>query len=336
MRRLGLYLSRLPGFDKAGFDRKELIECVRAADECGYDSFWLPEAWERDAFTTLTELTTQTKHIQLGTGIVNVFSRSPSLLAMSAATLDEISRGRFRLGLGTSGRRVVEDFHGVPFERPLIRLREAVQIIRMLLRGGRVDFEGECFRLSRFKLGFKPVRAEIPIYIASLTQASLRQLGEIGDGWLPTQWPLQRLEDGVNEIRTSATACGRDPVRIDIAPFVNVVVSSDPARARNLARMPIAYYLGGMGEYYRASISRLGFKEEADKIRECWQSGRRKTAIAAVPDAMADALAICGSLESCRARLDELATIGATLPIVPIPGEGSTLEKCKLIEALIK
>jgi F420-dependent oxidoreductase-like protein len=336
MPKLGLYLARLPGFDKARFDRKELVECVRAADECGYDSFWLPEAWERDAFTTLTEIATQTKHIQLGTGIVNVFSRSPSLLAMSAATLDEISRGRFRLGLGTSGRRVIEDFHGVAFEKPLTRLRETVQIIRMLLRGERVDFEGECFRLSRFKLGFKPIRADIPIYIASLTQASLRQLGEIGDGWLPTQWPLQRLGDGALEIRIAATACGRDPSRIEIAPFVNVVVSSDAARARNLARMPIAYYLGGMGDYYRTSASRLGFKEQADQIREFWQSGRRKTSIAAVPDAMVDALAICGPLELCRARLDELAKSGVTIPIVPIPGEGSTQDKCKLIEALIK
>ena len=126
MPKLGLYLARLPGFDKAGFDRKELVECVRAADECGYDSFWLPEAWERDAFTNLTELATQTKRIQLGTGIVNVFSRSPSLLAMSSATLDEISGGRFRLGLGTSGRRAVEEFHGARFERSLTHTARGV------------------------------------------------------------------------------------------------------------------------------------------------------------------------------------------------------------------
>src|SRR5262245_46810678 len=336
MRRLGLYIPRLPGFDKARFDRRELIECLRAADDCGYDSFWMPEAWERDAFSTLAELATQTTRIDLATGIANVFSRSPSLLAMSAATLDEISGGRFRLGIGTSGRRVVEDFHGVAFERSLTRLKEAVQIIRILLRGERVDFDGECFRLSRFKLGFKPMRAEIPIYIAALTRASLRQIGEIGDGWLPTQWPLQRLKDGVSEIRLSATDCGRDQNRIEIAPCVNVVVSPDAARARNLARLPIAYYLGGMGEYYRASASRLGFKEEADSIRDSWQSGRRKTAIAAVSDALVDALAICGPLESCRARLDELPEFGATVPIVPIPSEGSTSDKCKLIEALVR
>src|SRR5215510_4598352 len=123
MRRLGLYLPRLPGFDKRGFDRRELIECVRAADDCGYDSFWMPEAWERDAFATLTELAERTERIGLATGIVNVFSRTPALIAMSAATVDDISGGRFRLGLGTSGARVIEDFHGVRYDKQLTRLK---------------------------------------------------------------------------------------------------------------------------------------------------------------------------------------------------------------------
>src|SRR6185503_1677471 len=166
MRRIGLYLGRLPGFDKGGFDRRELIECVRTADACGYDSFWMPEAWEREAFTTLTELAVQTERIHLGTGIINVFSRSPALIAMSAATLDEISGGRFRLGLGTSGARVIENFHGTSYQKPLTRLKETIQIVRALLSGDSIDFSGECFKLSRFKLGFKPIRSDIPIYVA--------------------------------------------------------------------------------------------------------------------------------------------------------------------------
>src|SRR5712691_2164239 len=165
MRRLGLYLGRLPGFGKAGFDRKELIECVRAAEACGYESFWMPEAWEHDAFTILTELAIRTQRIHLGTGIINVFSRSPALIAMCAATLDEISGGRFRLGLGTSGSQVIQDFHGVTLDKPLTRLKESIHIIRALLAGETVDFSGECFELRRFKLGFKALRADIPIYI---------------------------------------------------------------------------------------------------------------------------------------------------------------------------
>lgn len=335
MRRLGLYLGRLPGFDKAGFDKQELIECVRAADACGYDSFWMPEAWERDAFTLLTELAGQTQRIHLGTGIINVFSRSPALIAMSAATLDEFSGGRFRLGLGTSGARVIEDFHGAAYDKPLTRLKETIHIIRALLAGESIDFSGECFQLRRFKLGFKPVRASIPIYVAALSPKALRQTGEVADGWMPTHWPRARLEEGLAEIRKGAQATGRDFSKIDVAPFLNVVVSSDLARARNQARLPLAYYVGGMGSFYHDSLSRLGFAEEAERVRASWQAGRRKEAMRAVTDEMIDAIAICGPVEACRAGIEEARGAGATLPLVPIPAEGSTLEKCQLIESLI-
>jgi alkanesulfonate monooxygenase SsuD/methylene tetrahydromethanopterin reductase-like flavin-dependent oxidoreductase (luciferase family) len=328
-RRLGLYLGRLPGFDKRGFNRRELIECVRTADACGYDSFWMPEAWERDAFTTLAELATQTERIQLATGIINVFSRSPALIAMSAATVDDISGGRFRLGLGTSGARVIEDFHGVPYEKPLTRLKETVQIVRALLAGDRVDFEGECFKLRRFKLGFKPLRAGIPIYLAALTPRGLRQVGCLADGWLPTLWPRKRLADGIAEIKAGAGLAGREISRIEMAPFINV------ARTNDDARISLAYYVGGMGDYYHGALSRLGFSTAAEAIRQLWQSGRPRDAIRAVTDEMLDAIAICGPLESCRNRLDDMYPLGATLPIVPIPAEGSTLDKCRWIEGLV-
>ena len=335
MRNVGLYLGRLPGFDKRGFDKRELIECVRAADACGYDSFWMPEAWEREAFTILTDLAARTERIHLGTGIINVFSRSPALIAMSAATLDEVSGGRFRLGLGTSGARVVEDFHGVSFNKPLTRLKETIQIIRLLLAGERVDFNGECFELRRFKLGFKPLRSDLPICVAALTPKSLRQVGEIADGWLPTHWPRARLEDGVAVILKGAEGAGLDATRIEVAPFVNVVISDDVVRARNQARLPLAYYVGGMGDYYRASLSRLVFSAEADRVHALWQAGRRKDAMAAITDEMIDSIAICGSLEQCRGRLDEMYALGATLPLIPIPTEGSTADKCRAIESLI-
>jgi alkanesulfonate monooxygenase SsuD/methylene tetrahydromethanopterin reductase-like flavin-dependent oxidoreductase (luciferase family) len=329
-RRLGLYLGRLPGFDKRGFDRRELIECVRAADACGYDSFWMPEAWERDAFSTLTELASRTERIRVATGIINVFSRSPALIAMSAATIDDISGGRFRLGLGTSGARLIEDFHGIQYDKPLTRLKETVQIIRALLAGECVDFEGECFKLRRFKLGFKPLRAAIPIYVAALTPEGLRQVGRLADGWLPTLWPRERLTDGIAEITVGAESVGREMSKIEVAPFINVAASNDAAR------LPLAYYVGGMGDYYHAALSRLGFSTQADAIRQLWQSSRRRDAIRAVSDEMVDTIAICGPLESCGHRLDEMYAWGATLPIVPIPAEGSTADKCRLIERLVE
>jgi F420-dependent oxidoreductase-like protein len=335
-RKLGLYLGRLPGFDKSGFDKRELIECVKTADACGYDSFWMPEAWERDALTILTELAMHTRQIHLATGIVNVFSRTPALLAMSAATLDEISGGRFRLGLGTSGASVIEDFHGVQFNKPLTRLKETIQIIRLLLAGQRTEFNGECFQLRRFKLGFKPLRADIPIYVAALTPKSLRQIGELADGWLPTHWPRTQLQQGIAQIRAACEATTREASKIAIAPFINTIVSNDLPSARKTARLPLAYYIGGMGDFYRDSISRLGFAEEASKIHTLWQAGRRKEAINSVTDAMVDAVAICGSLEDCRLKLDEMHSYGATIPLVPIPSEGTTAEKCRVIESLIQ
>lgn len=335
MPRLGLYLGRLPGFDKSGFNKQELIECVRAAEACGYDSFWLPEAWEREAFTLLTELALRTERIYLGTGIINVFSRSPALIAMSAATLDEISGGRFRLGLGTSGARVIEDFHGLSYQKPLTRLKETVEIIRALLSGDSIDFSGECFKLSRFKLGFKPVRSDIPIYVAGLGPKSLRQIGEIADGWLPTHWPRTRLSEGIAAVRAGAEAAARDVNRIEIAPFVNVVVSDDLAKARNSARLPLAYYIGGMGEYYHAALSRLGFGVEADRVRELWQAGRPKEAIRAVTDEMIDSIAVCGPRDLCQRRLDETIDAGASLVLIPIPKEGSIAEKCRVIQSLV-
>jgi len=334
MRKLGLYLVRLPGFDKAGFDLKELTLCVRVADSCGYDSFWMPESWERESFSVLTHLASSTERIGLATGIINTFSRSPALIAMSAATIDEISGGRFRLGLGTSGARVIEDFHGIEYRKPLTRLKETIQIVRLLLAGERVDFEGECFHLKRFKLGFKPLRASIPIYVAALATKSLRQIGELADGWMPTHWPRALLSEGIAEIHAGAHGVNRDASQIEIAPFINVVVSDDIARACDEARLPIAYYVGGMGDYYHASLARLGFAEEADAVRQLWQSGRPKSAIRAVTDEMVDAISICGSLAYCREKLDEIYQQGATLPVVSMPREGTASDKIRFIESL--
>jgi F420-dependent oxidoreductase-like protein len=296
----------------------------------------MPEAWERDAFTLLTELAVKTERIHLGAGIVNVFSRSPALLAMSAATLDEISGGRFRLGLGTSGKRVVEDFHGIKFDMPLTRLRETIQIIRLLMAGERADFDGQCFQLARFKLGFKPLRADLPIYVAALAPKSLRQLGELADGWLPVHWPREQLAEAIGHIRAGAEAANRNLSHIEIAPMVNLVVSDDLSKARDRARLAVAYYVGGMGDFYSGALARLGFATEVDRVRAAWQAGRRKEALRAVTDEMVDRIAICGSVDRCRARLDELAASGATLPLIALPAEGDTAEKIRILEAFIQ
>src|SRR5215469_1608450 len=190
--------------------REELLTYVRHVDELGYDTIFVPEAWSRDAFTTLGWIAANTRHVRLGPGIVNVFSRTPTLIAQSIATLDEISDGRAVLGLGTSGARVVENWHGIKFESGLRRTRETIEIVRLALSGERVDYEGQIFKLRDFHLGFKPKRNRLPIYVASMGPKNNKLTGEIADGWMPIWLPFNGF----------ATARAEVNATLDVAPCV--------------------------------------------------------------------------------------------------------------------
>jgi alkanesulfonate monooxygenase SsuD/methylene tetrahydromethanopterin reductase-like flavin-dependent oxidoreductase (luciferase family) len=170
---------------------EELVETARLAEELGYHSIWVPEMWGRDAFSILGLIAANTKRIKLSTGIIPVFSRSPAVIAQTAATLDEISGGRMMLGLGTSGPAVIENWHGVPFDKPLQRTREYVEIIKMILGGGRVDYEGEIFSLKGFRLQFQPLRSVIPVLVAAIGPRNVRLAGESADGWIPFLVPVE-------------------------------------------------------------------------------------------------------------------------------------------------
>src|SRR5262249_4414613 len=166
-------------------------------DDLGYDSFWLPEAWGYEVFTLLTEMAGRTKRIKLGTGIVNVFSRSPGLIAMSAATLDEISEGRFVLGIGTSGKRVIEGFHAHEYKKPLPQVRDVIRVVRTLVSGGKLHESGaELNEYRPFTLAMQPPRRHIPIWVAALKRKAIESIGELADGWIPTFWPYDRIADG--------------------------------------------------------------------------------------------------------------------------------------------
>ena len=174
-------------------DMDSAIENAKIADDAGVDALFVPEAWGRDAFTILTVLARETSRIKLGTAIVNIYSRSPGALAQHFATLDELSGGRAIIGLGSSGDRVIEHFHGVKFGMPLTRLREYVDIINMLMRQEPLEYSGRIFNLERgFTLRFEPVRDHIPIWIASITPKSVRQTAEIADGWIPIFMPREQ------------------------------------------------------------------------------------------------------------------------------------------------
>ncbi len=315
------------------YDRRAVLRCAALADELGYDSVWIPEAWGYEQFQLLTEIALATRRIKVATGIANVFSRSAALLAMSAATLDEISQGRFVLGLGTSGRRVVENLHGIPYSRPLTRLRDTVRIARALWRGERLGpHASELFDLGPFKLAMKPLRPDIPIYIASLQDKAVREVGRLADGWVPTFWPYRHLRQGIALLEEGAREGGRDPAKIDVAPFVSVVPLDDRAAARAMVKPLLAFYIGGMGVYYHKMLCRFGFEENANRVLELYRSGKRDEAAEAVSDALVDELAICGPPGYCRDKLAEWRASGAKTPLLTLP-PGPPLE---MAESLLR
>src|SRR5215472_313710 len=199
----------------------QVLAKVRLADELGFDSIWQGEAWGYELFTSLADLARVTSRIKIGAGVANVFSRSPAVIASSAATLDERSGGRMLLGLGTSGPQVIEHWHGVPFDRPLRRVREYFEIVNAILRRERLLYAGEIFHLERgFTLRFRPTRDHIPIYLASLGPRSIALTGEIADGILPIHWPARDFRALRAELDAGTAAVGRPPGAVRIAPYL--------------------------------------------------------------------------------------------------------------------
>jgi F420-dependent oxidoreductase-like protein len=302
------------------YDRAAVVRTARLAEELGYDSMWIPEAWAYEQFQLLAEIALATRRLRLATGIANVFSRSAALLAMSAATLDEISEGRAILGLGTSGKMVVENLHGVPYRKPLTRLCETIAVCRALWRGERLSPElATLFDARHFRLEMRPRRPDIPIYVASLQERAIQAVGRLADGWVPTFWPYEHLEDGIALMAAGAREAGRDPSRIEVAPFLAVVPLDDLDAARALVKPIVSFYIGGMGVYYHALFCRYGFRDNADLVRDLYQKGERREAAAAVSDALVDAVAICGPPALCRERLADWRRHGLGMALVNLP-----------------
>ncbi|HZU16516.1 MAG TPA: LLM class F420-dependent oxidoreductase [Candidatus Dormibacteraeota bacterium] len=310
--------------------REPVLEFVRAADRLGYDTVWVPEAYGWDAFTVLTDLACHTERIRLATGIVNVFSRSPALIAQSAASLDRISGGRFVLGLGTSGHQVIEGWHGVPFQRGVRRLRETMDIVRLVLRRERLVYEGEIFRLDMgLKLITHPVRDRIPIYLATLTPAGIALAGEAADGWLPVFFSPRHFAGLIRpQLERGAARAGRSLAELSICVSQPVVVTDDLDAGRDAVRPHLALYIGGMGSrqrnYYHQLFCRYGFESEARRIQDLYLSRRRAEAEAAVTAEMIDLVTIIGPLEECRRRLAELGRLGVDEVAIglQVPGGG--------------
>ena len=313
------------------------ISIAQLADRLGYHTFFTGESWGRDAFTVLTMIACHTQSIRVGTGIVPVFSRSPALIAQTIASLDQISKGRAILGLGSSGRLLIEQWHGQSFEKPVARTREYIEIIRKALAGQPLNHEGEFFRLGRFRLGSPPLQENIPIYLASLGPRNLELTGQLGDGWLPIWLHHQRLPGLKAEIAEAANKVGRDISQITVAPQIICHVADNPEElqeTKQQVRAHMAYYIGGMGQYYYNLFSRSGFQTEADAVRAAWSAGDRTKATAAVSEDMLENITVIGDAASCRAKLDRFQSAGADMPVVAFPHGASTDGIKHTLEAL--
>lgn len=328
-------LALAVGFAGNPEQNKEVLKKIQIADELGVEAVFTAETWGREQFSFLTQIALATKNIKFGTGIAPVFGRSPAVLAMTAATLDELSGGRMILGLGTSGSRVIEHWHGEPFEKPLQRLKEYCEIINMIIRGEKVIYDGEIFKLERgFKLLFEPVRNHIPISIAAISPKSMREVvGVAADAWEPLYWPKSKFKEGKAVIAESAKAAGRDDAP-ECWASLTTVLEENPEKAKRAAAGPISWYVTNMGDFYHRMLTRNGFGEQVAGMRKAAAEHRpapfqtNDEIMAAMGDEMLEETAIWGDLETVALGIEERRQLGVDLPIVGMPqGDAKQVER---------
>lgn len=287
------------------------VELAVRAESLGYASVWAGELWGTDAFVTLASIAAVTDRVALGPAIVNVFSRTPATLAMAAATLDDVSGGRARLGVGASTAQAIEGLHGLSYDRPVRRSHEAMAIVRRLLAGGDdpVDYDGQVLSVH----DVPPLDADVALYNAALGPANRRATGRLADGWIPHNVPFDGLADAFEVLADAARDAGRDPDDIRVAPYVPTAVADDEGTARDQLRAHVAYYVGS-GRGYRRAVA-TAFPEATADVAERWDRGDRGAARDAVTDAMIDALGVAGTPETAARRFHEVAS----LPVVDEP-----------------
>jgi F420-dependent oxidoreductase-like protein len=311
-----------------GLDWKQSVEFVQEAEQLGVDYAWSAEAWAQDAVTPVAYLAAKTSRIKFGTGIMQVSARAPAMTAMTAMTLDTVSEGRFVLGLGVSGPQVVEGMHGQPFDPPLGRLRETVDVIKLALAGEKIEYHGKHLTFPLPGGEGKPIaidqtpRPDLPIYLATLGPKSLEYTGEAADGWLGTTFIPDRADAVFPHIAKGATRAGRTLEDLDIQVGGRVQIGDDVDAMLDAMRPTMAFQLGGMGSptrnFYNNCFRRAGFEAEAAEIQRLWVERRRKEAVEMVPDEMILKSNLIGTPEMVRDRIRVYRDAGVnTLRLYP-------------------
>jgi F420-dependent oxidoreductase-like protein len=323
--RLGLNI----GFVFGGGDHLDHLKAVREAEALGYSVTWAAEAYGSDVVSVLSWLAAQTETIELGAAIFQIPARTPAMTAMTAATLDTLSGGRFRLGLGVSGPQVSEGWHGVRFDKPLGRTREYVEIVDAALRRKTVRYDGSHFTLplpdgpgKPLKLSIHPVREHVPIYLAAVGPKNLELTGEVADGWLGIFNEPAFLAEQLEQIRTGRERVGKDLAGFDVAASAPVSVGDDIAACAEPVRGYAALYIGGMGSreknFYNDLAVRMGYPEQARRVQDLYLDKQYREAMAAVPLEFIDRVSLLGPKERIAEKLAAYAEAGVTtLSITP-------------------
>jgi len=307
----------------------EHVALAREAERLGFSCVWAAEAYGSDAATVLAWVAACTSSIGIGSAVFQLPGRTPALTAMTAATLDGLSGGRFRLGLGVSGPQVSEGWHGVPFDRPLNRTREYVDIVRMVLRRETVEYAGEHWTLplpggagKPIRLAVRPVRPDLPVYLAAIGPRNLELTGEIADGWLAIFFSPRHSGDLLGAVRAGRVRTGRDRTGFDVVATVPLSAGADVQACADAVRGYAALYVGGMGSraqnFYHRQAVWMGYADAAREVQEHFLAGRQRDAAAAVPFAFLDETSLLGPVERLAERMQAFAASGVTtLAVMP-------------------
>ena len=301
---------------------EEIFDCAKVLNNYSPDSIWIPETWGMDCGSILSNISSISKKPKLGSSIINIYSRSPALIAMSAATIDTLSNGRFILGLGTSSKAIVEDWHGVEFKNQLQRMREYVDIIRLIISGEKVSYKGNFFQLKNFNILITPARKEIPIYLAAINEKMVNLTWEIANGVIFYLRPLSELKMTIKKMQSKK--------RIDVACQLITCVSEDSEKAIMRAKQTIAFYVS-VGKIYRDFLASNGFQNETSAIFAEYKKSGLKDNHSLVTDDMMNSLSITGTPDDIMKKLRQFVDAGIDLPIIQFNPVGNTSESFELL-----
>ena len=302
---------------------EEVLQCTELVSKTKIDSIWIPETWGMENFSMLGAVANNTNTQKIGSSIINIYSRSPSTIAMGSATIDTLSNGRLILGLGTSSVPIVEDFHGEKFENPVQRMREYVEIIRLSLTKKQINYSGKIFNLKNFTLLIDPKRKSIPIYLAAINEKMVNLCWEIADGVIFYLRPLDEMKKTISKMQSQKN--------IDVACQIITCISNDSEEAIQRAKKTVAFYVS-VGKIYRDFLANNGFKNETNNIFEEFKKSGFKSNHELVTDSMLNSLSISGSPEEAKIQLEKFRNAGINLPIIQFNPIGNTIESFSLLK----